>query len=427
MEDNNIDDQRSAVPFTARLIAHYRAMESKQENPLVIDPFAERLAGDMRSYFEDHKHARSTSDYAIVRTYYIDTRVIMPWCVLHEKSQIVLLGSGLDARAYRLESLKRDTHSVFEIDFDLINKYKAALLKEEKPFCSLSRVSADLSDPDWMLSLESAGFSYDIPTLWLLEGLAYYLDREKIVSVLKTAAMNCADKSQIFADVCVPGLALARFGPFMMYFKWGLEKENVPPFFAHCGWNVRSTYADEFDQGRDVGQRGLIFVKGKRDLSALDEDFPTEDEQGIELLSPSELKSYSREFLLNIGPEIELIAEIYKTNPDDGMSLYFEFINRIGPIIQRIIKSFPTTLSIGHISSRLLRDPSTVKLHTKEEKEAHLVGTLKAILSLGYCGASGVSGDQFQFTNIYSEGLKIGSVDHLSSFTKLVQDETVDF
>ncbi|MFW9835067.1 MAG: class I SAM-dependent methyltransferase [Candidatus Thorarchaeota archaeon] len=427
MEDSNIDDQRSAVPFTARLIAHYRAMESKRENPLVIDPFAERLAGDMRSYFEDHKRTRGTGDYAIIRTYYIDNRVIMPWCVAHETSQIVLLGAGLDARAYRLDSLKRDTHSVFEIDFDLINRYKTVLLKKEKPFCSLSRVSADLSDPDWMVHLERAGFSYHIPTLWLLEGLAYYLDREKIVSVLKTAAMNCADKSQIFADVCVPGLALARFGPFMMYFKWGLEKENVPPFFAHCGWNVRCVYADEFDQGRDVGQRGLIFVTGDRDLSTLDGKFPSEDEQEIELLSSSELKSYSREFLLNIEPEIELIAESYKTNPDVGMSLYSEFITRIAPIIQRIIKSFPTPLSIGHISSRLLRDPGTVKLHTKEEKEAHLVGTLKAVLSLGYCGASGVSGDQFQFTNIYSEGLKIGSVDHLSSFAKLVQDETIDF
>jgi methyltransferase (TIGR00027 family) len=258
MAEHEIDDKKSAVPFTARLIAYYRAQESRQEAPLIVDPFAERLAGDMTQYFNEHKGVRGTNDYIVVRTHYIDNHVLAPWCDAYKQSQIVLLGAGLDARAYRFQPLKKNKHTVFEIDFDIVNNYKAAILKNQDPLCNLERVSADLSKPDWTKKLEKAGFSSDISTLWLLEGLIYYIDQDMVVSVLKTAAENSAEASQIFADVCIPGLTLAQYGPFMMHFKWGLNKEDVPPFFAHSGWNVTCGYADDFDQGRDVSYSQLM-------------------------------------------------------------------------------------------------------------------------------------------------------------------------
>ena len=47
INEHEIDDKKNSVPFTAPIIAHYRAMETKCENRLIVDPFAERLAGDM--------------------------------------------------------------------------------------------------------------------------------------------------------------------------------------------------------------------------------------------------------------------------------------------------------------------------------------------------------------------------------------------
>ncbi len=44
--EDKLVSEGSEVPFTARLLAHYRALESKGDSPLLIDPFAERLAGD---------------------------------------------------------------------------------------------------------------------------------------------------------------------------------------------------------------------------------------------------------------------------------------------------------------------------------------------------------------------------------------------
>ena len=116
-----------------------------------------------------------------------------------------------------------------------------------------------------LLLLKRNGFSTKTPTFWVLEGLVYYLERQVVVSLLQTAAKMSTKTSRLFTDICVPVLAELDFGPFTPYFEWGLEKKAVPEFFAATGWKVSCSFADDHDQGRDVGQRGLIFVSGVRD------------------------------------------------------------------------------------------------------------------------------------------------------------------
>ncbi|MFX1521104.1 MAG: class I SAM-dependent methyltransferase [Promethearchaeota archaeon] len=263
-QSQNLEDKNTSIAFTARLIAYYRAQEFKSDSPLIVDPFAERLAGNLTSYINEHKHF-SKNDYAIVRSYYIEENLLTPWCNTHEKSQIVLLGSGLDTRAYRFKPLQTNIHTIFEIDFSMINRYKEEILQDEQPLCDLVRISGDVSNQDWIAHLMKSGFSNDTPTFWILEGLVYYMEQEVVASLLKKTAEICAENSQIFVDLCVPILAELNFGPFSRYFKWGLEIDVVPSFFATSGWNVVScSFADDYDQGRDVGQRGFIFVHGGR-------------------------------------------------------------------------------------------------------------------------------------------------------------------
>jgi O-methyltransferase involved in polyketide biosynthesis len=137
-------------------------------------------------------------------------------------------------------------------------------LKNEKPICDLVRISTDLSDLDWTSHLIKYAFSPEIPTFWILEGLVYYIEQEIVIILLKKIAEISTEDSQIFVDVCVPMLSELVFGPFTRHFKWGLEKKNVPAFFAKTGWDVSCSYADDHDQGRDVGQRGLIFIHGTK-------------------------------------------------------------------------------------------------------------------------------------------------------------------
>ncbi|MFW9991546.1 MAG: class I SAM-dependent methyltransferase [Candidatus Odinarchaeota archaeon] len=258
------DDEDTAVPFTARLMAYYRAQENKKESPLIADPFAERLAGDMVDYVDKHRHTAGSGDYPLVRSHYIEKNLLTPWCNTQVESQIVLLGSGLDTRAYRFKPLLKNKHAIFEIDFPVINRYKEEILRDEQPYCRLVRMSMDLSNPYWADRLVETGFSSDLPTFWVLEGLIYYMERELVTSLLETAARTSAENSQIFADICVPALADLVFGPFTSYFKWGLDKTDVQPFFAKAGWNVTCSFADDHAHGRNVGQRGLIFVQGIR-------------------------------------------------------------------------------------------------------------------------------------------------------------------
>ncbi len=426
MNDWEIDDERNAVPFTARLIAHYRAMEAQREDSLFVDPFAERLAGDMTRYFSEHAWARGTNDYVTVRTYYIDTQLLIPWCRTHEESQIVLLGAGLDARAYRFEPLKENDHTIIEVDFDIVNSYKADILKEEKPLCNLVRVSADLSDPTWTSQLKSAGFSEDSPTFWLLEGVVYYLDVDRAASILKAAARSSTDDSKVFVDVCVPGLTVAQFGPFMRHFKWGLNIEEAPSFFAHCGWKVTCAYADSHDLGRDVGQRNLIFVTGVRDLSMMGSPLDLFTELEPMVISESERTTLALDLFTSIMPEIEGIVKSYIDSPEEGKTRYLRLIDQIKPTLQKIIKSHDDLLSIGHISARLFRDPSTVICNSPEEEEAHIVGYLTAIALLMYCTIKGVDGWEFTSSSLYQDSLKIqGNINALPPYLHRI-DELID-
>jgi methyltransferase (TIGR00027 family) len=422
--NKKIDDKGDAVPFTARLIAHYRAEETKRKTPLISDPYAERLAGDLRSYFKKHKRTKDTGDYAVVRTYYIDEKVLKPWIENHRKSQIVMLGAGLDARAYRYAPLREGEHTIFEVDFEVVNEYKEEILKGEKPLCNLVRLSTDLSYPQWIYNLQEIGYSRKVPTLWILEGVAYYLERDTLVSVLMNATKNCVMGSRIFADVCVPGLTEAVFGPFMAHFKWGLNKEEVADFFRKSGWTVTSSYADDYDQGRDVGQRGLIFVKGYSDPTKLELDSPPVEKppETLKITDP-ELQEFASTFLKGMTPTVLSLVDLYQKSRDEGLDIYHDFVKEVKPSVLKIVQGFANILSVGHISSRLLKDPLTAKLETPEEEEAHIVGYLKAILYLAYCGIKGIEGEVFNNTRLKKDSQKVQSLADIPSLIHTIEEE----
>ncbi len=411
-------------------MAYYRAQERKRDQPLIVDPFAERLAGDMASYIDKHRHF-SESDYPIVRSYYIENNLLTSWCTTQAESQIVLLGAGLDTRAYRFPPLQTNTHTVFELDFALVNRYKAEMLKGAQPLCDLVRISVNLSDPDWAAQLIKRGFSGKIPTFWVLEGLIYYMDQKACSFLLKTAAEVSAVDSQIFVDICVPGLAELDFGPFARHFKWGLEKNAVPSFFAVTGWNVACSFADEYDQGRDVGQRGLIFIHGTRRTNnsqhwRLAQENIDDNDLDREVLRGPELQAFATELTMIIVSEVEEIIKAYKRDPEKGISAYLDFVKRVQPALETIAEGLGDRTSLGLISPRLLRDPLSIDLmtHSKlsdEEKEAHVAGYLKAILQLGYCGAKGLEGWQFAGTPLHKESLKTQNSGKINSIVALVQ------
>lgn len=91
--------------------------------------------------------------------------------------QVVILASGLDSRAYRLDWPAGTI--VYEIDQPKVLSYKSTTLAENgvTPSAGRREVPADLRQ-DWPAALRDAGFDPTARTAWLAEGLLMYLPAE---------------------------------------------------------------------------------------------------------------------------------------------------------------------------------------------------------------------------------------------------------
>ena len=99
--------------------------------------------------------------------------------------QAVILASGLDARAYRLQWPAGTT--VYEIDQPEVIEFKSTTLAEfgAEPTADRRTVAMDLRY-DWPSALIAAGFDPSQPTAWSAEGLLGYLPPEAQDRLLDT-------------------------------------------------------------------------------------------------------------------------------------------------------------------------------------------------------------------------------------------------
>lgn len=183
-------DIATSVGSTAVMVAAARAGETDRDEPLIRDPYAKMLvAGAGTGFWEymlddsfldriseaDREAAQifeHMGNYQAVRTHFFDA--FFAAATDGGIRQIVILASGLDSRAYRLDWPTGT--SVFEIDQPKVLEYKSATLAEHdvKPSATLHQVPVDLR-VDWPAALRDAGFDDTRPTAWLAEGLLMYL------------------------------------------------------------------------------------------------------------------------------------------------------------------------------------------------------------------------------------------------------------
>ncbi len=138
-------DIRTSVGTTAVMVAAARAVETEQPDALIRDPYAKLLvtnanAGVLWEAMLDPAVAARVESldpeaaamvqhmrgYQAVRTNFFDT--FFADAVAAGIRQVVILASGLDSRAYRLDWPAGTT--VFEIDQPQVLEYKSATLAE---------------------------------------------------------------------------------------------------------------------------------------------------------------------------------------------------------------------------------------------------------------------------------------------------------
>lgn len=191
--DDDTWDIATSVGSTAVMVAAARAGETERDDALIRDPYAKILvAGAGTGVWEtllDSEFAAKIENldpeaaaifahmgnYQAVRTHFFDA-------YYREAAdagirQIVILASGLDSRAYRLDWPAGTT--VYEIDQPKVLEYKSATLREHgiEPAAQRREVPVDLRF-DWPAALHDAGFDASLPTAWLAEGLLMYLPAE---------------------------------------------------------------------------------------------------------------------------------------------------------------------------------------------------------------------------------------------------------
>jgi len=213
--DDDSWDIATSVGATAVMVAAARAAETDKDNPLIRDPYAKVLvAGAGTGVWEfmlDNEFVAKVADsdpevaavvehmgsYQAVRTHFFDE--FFTAAAGAGIRQIVILASGLDSRAYRLQWPAGTT--VYELDQPKVLEYKAATLNQHgaTPKAPRREVPIDLRF-DWPKALREAGFDPSMPTAWLAEGLLMYLPADAQDRLFEQVTELSAAGSRISAE-----------------------------------------------------------------------------------------------------------------------------------------------------------------------------------------------------------------------------------
>jgi methyltransferase (TIGR00027 family) len=256
---------------TAGTIAAHRAIESRKQadQRICYDPLAkcfltpqmkvigeswipEKIALWIYELLLPGFHA-----YFAVRTRYLDD--YLRSCIEDGLEQLVILGAGYDSRAYRFEELKARA-KVFEVDHPATQRVKLAQLK--RIFGTLphhvSYVPVDFGKEVLEDKLRESGYDERLKTLFIWEGVTYYIAAESVDATLAFVAKNSGKGSSVIFDYTYPAVvagtakqreskawrtAVRRFGEPLVF---GIEASAVEDYLSRRGFHKVNNATHEF-------------------------------------------------------------------------------------------------------------------------------------------------------------------------------------
>lgn len=286
-DDGDSWDIVTNVGATALMVSTMRAIEARKPAPLAKDDYAQLFVDATRHsapIFSElvekqenfqHPDVELFSMVQGARTRYFDT-------FLSEAvddagiRQVVILASGLDARAYRLP-WPADT-TVYELDLPKVLEFKRTVLEARgiPAAAEICEVTADLRE-DWPTALIAAGFDSARPTAWLAEGLLPFLPGSAQDLLLDWVTALSAPGSRAGVEDFAPGDRQSDFaasapieGPLRRMFDavvgpgtapsalWYWDRGDAATRLKAFGWQVNTTtMGDLFNEyGRTVGDDG---------------------------------------------------------------------------------------------------------------------------------------------------------------------------
>jgi methyltransferase (TIGR00027 family) len=192
------------IAQTSRWMAAARARESERPHRLFNDPFAAALAGPegfaWLERMEPVPGFGGPALYVVVRTRFFDDFLLYA-CWGAGIRQVVLLAAGMDARAFRL-NWPSGTR-LYELDRPEVLAAKEEVLARAgaRPACERRVVGAYLGPPSWSEALESAGYKARAPSVWLMEGLLFYMSGAAVRRLLDTTGALASPPSLLGVDL----------------------------------------------------------------------------------------------------------------------------------------------------------------------------------------------------------------------------------
>ncbi|KMY68373.1 hypothetical protein AAU61_01380 [Desulfocarbo indianensis] len=261
---------------TANRVAFCRAWESQKppEARLCYDPIAVHMLRDEvkpfvltpegREFFlrkMAKPYVLGILDYIPLRTQVIDGH--LRDCLAKGLRQLVILGAGYDSRAYRLAELQENV-KIIEVDAAGTQEDKKAKLTVQfgQLPTQVTFVALDLGKDDLAANLNQAGFDSSLSTLFIWEGVTYFLDAQAVDHTLDYISAHTPAGSSIVFDYVRPevvdGSTRNPAMQSMMEFcaeigepyRFGLEPRQVERFLNQRGFQdvVNLTVAECLDK-----------------------------------------------------------------------------------------------------------------------------------------------------------------------------------
>jgi methyltransferase (TIGR00027 family) len=152
-----------------------------------------------RAWILQEKTAPGVYEFMIARTLFFDE--IVEQALAQNIPQIVFLGAGYDSRPYRFAARIKDTR-IFELDSLPTQQHKIkALSQAGVPIPDqVVYIAVDFETTDLRPALDKAGFDTELRTLFIWEGVTYYLSAPAVDGVLSFVQENSPPGSLICFD-----------------------------------------------------------------------------------------------------------------------------------------------------------------------------------------------------------------------------------
>lgn len=208
--NTGVEGVDGGVGLTALLVAAARAIETNRHDPLARDVYAEHfvLAAPASAGWPVRMQQVPDGEAnplwgRFARYFGLRTRVFDDFLlrsVREDARQVVLLGAGLDARAFRLDWPPDCV--IFEIDREGVLAFKHEVLDglSAAPKAARVPIPVDLR-ADWVGALTDAGFDTAAPSVWLAEGLLFYLPNTAETYLIDTVDRLSAGGSTLTFEV----------------------------------------------------------------------------------------------------------------------------------------------------------------------------------------------------------------------------------